>query len=280
MVKIKDLYKEGLEILEKSEIETPKTDARVILEYILKTDSGKLPLYYNEEASSDIRDNYLSLIDKRKNHMPCSYITKTKEFMSLLFKVEEGVLIPRPETENLCEYAIKRIGENNFKVADICCGSGCIGLSVGKYCKNISADLFDISDSCIKISEENKNNLGVENVSVIKKDILTEELSKVYDVILSNPPYIPKEDIPYLMEEVRDYEPKGALTDNEDGYVFYKRLAFLSEKYLKKGGFMAVEVGINMYSEVEKIFAKYGKTEIIYDDFGIERIVVLNKEIL
>ena len=80
------------------------------------------------------------------------------------------------------------------------------------------------------------------------------------------------------MEEVRDYEPEFALTDNDDGYIFYKRLAFLSKKYLKKGGFMAVEVGINMFSEVEKIFKKYGKTEIIYDDFGIERIVVLNKE--
>ncbi len=248
------------------------------MEYILKIDSGKLPLYYNEEASSDIRENYLSLIKKRKNHMPCSYITKTKEFMSLLFKVDEGVLIPRCETENLCEYAIKRIGENNFKVADICCGSGCIGLSVKNYCKNISADLFDISDCCIKISDENLKNFGFKDVSVIKKDILNEELSEIYDVILSNPPYIPKTDIPYLMEEVRDYEPKSALTDDEDGYVFYKRLAFLSEKYLKKGGFMAVEVGINMFGEVVKIFEKCGKTEIIYDDFGIERIVVLNKE--
>ena len=278
MVKIKDLYKEGIKILEENEIETPKTDARVILEYVLKTDSGKLPLYYKEEASSLIREEYLSLIEKRKNHMPCSYITKTKEFMSLLFKVDEGVLIPRCETENLCEYAINRIGENSFKVADICTGSGCIGLSVKNYCKNISADLFDISDFCVKIAEENRENLDLKDVRVIKKDILNEELLGVYDVILSNPPYIPKQDIPFLMEEVRDYEPECALTDNDDGYIFYKRLAFLSEKYLKKGGFMAVEVGINMYSEVEKIFGKYGKTEIIYDDFGIERIVVLNKE--
>ncbi len=277
MVKIKDLYKTGIDILLKNSIESPKTDARVILEYVLKIDSGKLPLYYNEEASSDIKENYLSLIEKRKNHMPCAYITGKKEFMSLSFFVEEGVLIPRCETENLCEYAIERIGDKKLSVADICTGSGCIGLSVMKYCKNISADLFDISDIALKAAEENRKNLGLKDAFIKKKDILNEELEKEYDVILSNPPYIPVEDIPTLMEEVRDYEPKLALTDNNDGYLFYKRLAELSEKYLKNGGFMAVEVGINMFLKVENIFRKYGKTEIIYDDFGIERIVVLNK---
>ncbi len=278
MVIIKDLFKKGLEILENGGIELPKTDARVILEFVLKIDSGKLPLYYNEEASSLMEEKYLSLINDRKKHKPLSYITGSKEFMSLSFYVEEGVLIPRPETENLCEYAIKRIGNGKVRLADICCGSGCIGLSVKKYCKNISADLFDISDSCINVSEKNAEKLEIKDISVAKKDILSEELDGIYDVILSNPPYIPASDIPYLMEDVRDYEPKIALTDDEDGYVFYKRLALLSEKYLKKGGFMAVEVGINMFKDVEDIFSKYGTTEIIYDDFGIERIVVLNKE--
>ena len=280
MVKIKELYQKGIKILEENEIETPKTDARVILEYVLGVESGKLPLYYEKEALLKIQNTYFNLIEKRKNHMPCSYITGKKEFMSLDFFVSDGVLIPRNETENLCEYCIEKINNmkiNTVKVADICSGSGCIGLSIAHYCKNSDVELFELSDDAIEISKKNKESLFIKNADIYKMDILKEKPDTLYDVIISNPPYIPIEDIEYLMEEVRDYEPHIALTDGGDGIKFYKRLAEISEYNLKPGGFMAVEVGINMYRDVKNIFDNYGKTEIIYDDFGIERIVVLQK---
>lgn len=278
MVKIKDVYLEGIKILEKKEIETPKTDARVIMEYVLNVKNGMLPLYLEENAE-DIKEKYFELIEKRANHTPCAYITNKKEFMALDFFVKDGVLIPRPETENLCEYAIEKIKKENRKVtvADICSGSGCIGLSIAKYCKNVHVTLFEISDIAIEVSEINKENLKIENAKIVKKDILNEEIEENFDFIFSNPPYIPVEDIPILMEEVRDYEPKIALTDGCDGMTFYKRLSEIANKRLKKGGIMAVEIGINMHNDVESIFKKYGETEVIKDDFGIERIIVLKK---
>lgn len=278
MVKVKDIYLEGIKILEKNEIETPKTDARVIMEYVLNVKNGMLPLYLEENAEN-IKEKYFELIEKRANHTPCSYITNKKEFMALDFFVKEGVLIPRPETENLCEYAIEKIKKEkrNVMVADICSGSGCIGLSIAKYCKNAYVTLFEISDVAIEVSEINKENLKIESAKIVKKDILNEEIEESFDFIFSNPPYIPVEDIPILMEEVRDYEPKIALTDGCDGMTFYKRLSEIASKRLKKGGIMAVEIGINMHNDVENIFKKYGETEVIKDDFGIERIIVLKK---
>ncbi len=278
MVKVKDIYLEGIKILEKNEIETPKTDARVIMEYVLNVKNGMLPLYLEKNAEN-IKEKYFELIEKRANHTPCSYITNKKEFMALDFFVKEGVLIPRPETENLCEYAIEKIKKEkrNVMVADICSGSGCIGLSIAKYCKNAHVTLFEISDVAIEVSEINKENLKIESAKIVKKDILNEEIEESFDFIFSNPPYIPVEDIPILMEEVRDYEPKIALTDGCDGMTFYKRLSEIASKRLKKGGIMAVEIGINMHNDVENIFKKYGETEVIKDDFGIERIIVLKK---
>lgn len=279
MVKIKEVFLDGIKILTENDIETPKIDARVILEYVLNIKSGMLPLYYDNDGEN-IREKYIELIKKRAKHTPCSYITKNKEFMGLDFFVEEGVLIPRPETENLCEYAIEKIKceKRNVKVADICSGSGAIGLSIAKYCENVDVNLFEISDKAIEVSEKNRETLEVSNVKIVKKDILNEKIEGEFDFIFSNPPYIPSCDIPVLMEEVRDFEPKIALTDGKDGMTFYKKLAEISEKSLKKNGILAVEIGINMHNDVEKIFEKYGKTEIIKDDFGIERIVSLKKE--
>ena len=278
MVKIRDIYIEGIKILEKNNIETPKTDARVILEFVLGAKSGTLPLYL-ENDGEELKEKYFKLISKRAGHMPCSYITNKREFMALDFYVEEGVLIPRVETENLCEYVIDKIKSENreVKVADICSGSGCIGLSIAKYCKNAKVSLFDVSDTAIKVSKINKENLKAENAQIIKKDILKEEIDDEFDFIVSNPPYIPSCDIDTLMEEVRDYEPKIALTDGRDGMTFYKRLCEIAKKSLSKNGKLAVEIGINMHNDVNDILKKYGKTEIICDDFGIERIVVLEK---
>lgn len=278
MVKIKEIYLEGIKILEKNEIETPKTDARVILEHLLGVNNGMLPLYFDNDGE-EIKEKYFRLINKRAEHTPCSYITNKKEFMALDFFVNEGVLIPRPETENLCEYAIENINsqKRKVKVADICSGSGCIGLSIAKYCKNSEVFLFDVSDVAVQVAQINKKNLNIDNAKIFKKDILKEEIEEKFDFIFSNPPYIPLEDIPTLMEEVKDFEPKIALTDGKDGLTFYKVLANTACKNLSQGGILAVEIGINMHNDVKNIFKKYGETEIIKDDFGIERIVVLKK---
>ena len=257
-----------------SENESPKTDARAILEFLLQIDFGKLPLYLSDDAE-DIKEEYFRLICERKAGKPLSYITGKKEFFSRNFHVREGVLIPRPETENLVSAVLERLPEKSARIADLCSGSGCIGITLALE-TGWAVDLYELSPEAIAISEINAQNLGAD-VTVSKMDVLAEELPKTYDVIVSNPPYIPLSDMEYLMTDVVDYEPKMALTDGGDGLLFYRRLVALAEKYLSYGGILAVEIGINQHMLVADIMKSLGKPEIITDYFGVERVVLVKK---
>jgi release factor glutamine methyltransferase len=275
------------------------------LEHILGIDFGKLSLYYNDDAQN-ITEDYLNKIKLRCENMPLSYITNKKEFFSLPFYVCEGVLIPRAETENLVQATLDQINakcriqnaelsgngnntelhgaENNsafaqpLAVADLCSGSGCIGISIALNQPLAVVDLYEFSDEAIRVSEINKKNLGADNVKIIKRDLISQNLDRNYDIIVANPPYIPKIEIPTLMNEVKDYEPEMALTDGDDGNLFYKRIAELAKMHLNKGGILAVEVGINQHNIVKNIFAAILGNEknisIINDYFGIERVVL------
>ena len=254
--------------------ESPKIDARAILEFLLNIEFGKLPLYLGDSAE-DIKEAYFRLISDRKQGKPLSYITGKKEFFSRNFHVREGVLIPRPETENLVSAVLERLPEEPVLVADICSGSGCIGITIALESKK-NVDLFELSCEAIAISCENAEALGAD-VQIFEKDILNEELPKIYDVIVSNPPYIPVSDMQYLMTDVVDYEPEMALTDGGDGLLFYRRLVTLAEKFLTDGGILAVEIGINQHLLVADIMKHLGKPEIISDYFGVERVVLVKK---
>ncbi len=255
--------------------ESPKIDARAILEHLLKIDFGKLPLYLGDSAD-DISEEYFRLIGERKEGKPLSYITGKKEFFSRNFHVREGVLIPRPETENLVSAVLERLPKEHVAIADLCSGSGCIGITISlESAQNV--DLYELSPDAIAISKENAENLGATNVTVSQMDVLTRELPKPYDVIVSNPPYIPLSDMQYLMTDVVDYEPEMALTDGGDGLIFYRRLVFLAEKFLTDGGILAVEIGINQHLLVAEIMQSLGKPEIITDYFGVERVVLVRK---
>lgn len=254
--------------------ESPKIDARAILEFLLQIEFGKLPLYLGDSAEN-IKEEYFRLILERKKGKPLSYITGKKEFFSRNFHVREGVLIPRPETENLVSAVLDRLPKESVAVADLCSGSGCIGITLALESKN-PVDLFELSSDAIAVSKENAEMLGA-NVNIFKKDILTEGLPKKYDVIVSNPPYIPLSDMCYLMTDVVDYEPEMALTDGGDGLLFYRRLVALAKEYLSEGGILAVEIGINQHLLVAEIMKPLGKPEIITDYFGVERVVLSKK---
>ncbi len=270
---IRELYEWG--IAELSESESPKTDARVILEHLLGCDSGKLALYFSDNAEA-VKDAYIVKIKERKAYKPLSYITGKKEFFSRNFCVREGVLVPRPETENLVSEVLTRLPKNPVRIADVCSGSGCIGITLSLESGNV-VDLYELSHQAVAVSKENLENLGANKVTVYERDILTGNLETEYDVIVSNPPYIPKEDLELLMPDVRDYEPQMALTDGGDGFLFYKRLVQLADAHLKQGGILAAEVGINQHLLVAEIFAHVGKPEILSDYFGVERVVLVKK---
>lgn len=267
MVSVKEAYIKGTEILKKADIESYRLDARVLLENILDLDSGKLPLYYDKILKENEEKEYEIAISKRAKHIPVSYITNKKEFYSIEFYIKEGVLIPRGDTEILVSEALK---EKKKKIADICSGSGCIGLALAKLEPECEVTLFDISPLAIEVANKNIELLGIKNAKVIKKDILKEDLIEKYDLIVSNPPYIPKKDIANLEKTVKDYEPINALTDGDDGLTFYKRLKVLSENHLNPGGAILLEIGIDQLNDMKNIF---GEIEYTCDLAGIPRVI-------
>ena len=274
MVSVKDAYKNAQDVLKNAGIPSFALDARVLLEHILNCQSGMLPLYLDKNLSDNDEALFKSFISKRAEDIPVSYITHKKEFYSLPFYVESGVLIPRGDTEILADEVL-RLPLKAPRIADLCCGCGCIGLTLAKNLPESNVSLFDISDIAISVTKKNIELLEIKNAKVIKKDILNEELTESYDIIASNPPYIPLSDIKTLDKTVKDYEPVTALTDGGDGLLFYKRLKILCDKYLKKGGMLFAEIGINQLNDVKNIF---GKIEYTKDLSGIPRVIKYKKE--
>ena len=232
--------------------------------------NGKLPVM----PQHTYRMN--KMIERRKKGEPLQYILGETEFMSLDFFVREGVLIPRSDTEILVETVIDKIGDKKTTVADICTGSGCIGISIAHYKKNTDVELFDISDIALETVEKNiKRNNVSDRVKSYKMDILNEYPKKKYDVVVSNPPYIEKAVIETLQTEVKDYEPRIALDGGEDGLVFYRRIAETAHNFLKKGGLLAFEIGYNQGESVRGLMQNdFYDTEVIKDLNDNDRVVI------
>ena len=232
--------------------------------------NGKLPVM----PQHTYRMN--KMIERRKKGEPLQYILGENEFMSLDFFVREGVLIPRSDTEILVETVIDKIGDKKTTVADICTGSGCIGISIAHYKKNTDVELFDISDIALETAEKNiKRNNVSDRVKSYKMDILNEYPKKKYDVVVSNPPYIEKAVIETLQTEVKDYEPRIALDGGEDGLVFYRRIAETAHNFLKKGGLLAFEIGYNQGESVRGLMQNdFYDTEVIKDLNNNDRVVI------
>ena len=214
--------------------------------------------------------------------MPMAYILKDVEFMGLDFYVEEGVLIPRGDTEVLVEEVLKHIGENDdTSICDLCCGSGAIGISLAALRNNIKVDLVDLYPIPEKVTKKNiaKHNLE-ERTEFIKSDLLNKiiEDGKKYDILVSNPPYIADEVIDDLMEDVRDYEPHTALAGGEEGMDFYNIIVSESHNVLKKNGILAFEIGYDQGEKVKVLMEEKGfkNVKVIQDLAGLDRVVIGN----
>lgn len=280
---IKDVLSYGKTILEKADIESFLADSLILLCFVLKITKERYIIVKNDEMPEEKRLEYVSLIEKRAKNCPVKYLTGSCEFMELLFDVEPGILIPRPETELLVEKAISLFNKDaSIKAADFCCGSGCIGLSFIHFMNKATVKLFDISDKALEISERNAKKLQLDNrCEIIKKDILTDEAEEMFDIILSNPPYISTEDYNNLMDDVKLYEPEIALHSPDDEYKFYKRIINSYTKNLKEKGYLLFEVGYNQAQYIKSLILssdEYEYADIIKDYSGIERIVFAQKK--
>lgn len=279
-MKINELLSYGYQALKKAEVETYILDSQLLLAKVLEKNKLFIITNRDEEVGADKVSEYKRAIDLRKNKMPVKYILQNCEFMGLDFFIKEGVLIPRPDTEVLVEETLKIIEHNNYKtVADVCCGSGIIGISIAHYAKNTTVSSYDISDIAIEVTVENIKRLKLtERVNTFKSDLLKSALEKheKFDIIVSNPPYIKKDVIPTLMEDVKDYEPFIALCGGEDGLDFYRRIIEEARLLLKSGGTIAFEIGYDQGEEVSKLLEKSSFTDIdcIADLADNDRVVI------
>lgn len=247
----------GYKILKESNNSSYILDSQLLLSKIINKDKLFIMLNRDFKISSKEAKEYFQLIKLRQNKMPIKYILGYTEFMGLNFKVREGVLIPRPDTEILVEDAISIIIKNNYiDIADVCCGSGAIGVSIGVYCPDTQVDCFDISNTAYDVTKENISIQKITHrVKVYKSDLLKVAIENrfMYDAIVSNPPYIRKDVIPSLMKDVKDYEPHEALDGGEDGLCFYRRIVLESKKVLRNHGLIALEIGHDQREAVTEI---------------------------
>lgn len=264
-------------------LDSPRLDAELLLAHVLHKQRIYLYTDFDLIVEPSELSVYREYIKKRVSGVSTAAIIGEKEFMGLTFKVNEDVLIPRPDTETWLEKVIQyHRNEQGLYVADLGTGSGAILLSFLYYCKEDTGVGVDISEKALAVAEENGKNLKMDDrVTWRRGDYLTALVKgELFDGILTNPPYIPTGDIRGLAEEVR-HEPMNALDGGADGLTFYRKLAEGAAEHLKDGGFLAAEFGIHQAADVVNLLKETGKFdsfEVITDYGGIERAVYCRKK--
>lgn len=271
-------------ILVQANIASPRLEARLLLAKVLQKDCQDSSLL-TVELSQNQKNNLKELIVRRtKNHEPLDKIIGLKGFYKYEFEVNGDVLSPRPDTEILLEEALKLIQNQKVSILDLGTGSGCILLSLLKENPSAQGVGVDVSDKALCVAQKNAKKLGItmqvkwQNISWNETNFLT-QINKEFDMIVSNPPYIPDDDIQTLEPEVKQHDPLLALSGGKDGYDAYHRIAELAPKLLKKGGYILLECGVGQASQVADIFMKQGLSlyKIVKDLQNIERCVILKK---
>lgn len=262
------------EMLRSASKKIEKTDAWALLTALLKTDRAGILCVFNDRVPQDVIAEYTANVEKRITRMPVAYITGVKEFNSLEFIVNKDVLIPRPDTETLVLWGISEASGKS--VLDLCCGSGCIGISVAVNCK-CDLTLADISENALDVAKINAKNHNV-NARFLLTDVINDRIEGKYDIIFSNPPYI-ETDVIYSLEcDVKDFEPLIALDGGVHGLDFYPVIAEKAYNALKNEGKLAVEIGYKQGEAVRRIFEKYYTNVQLLKDFaGNDRVVIGKK---
>lgn len=279
--KIIDIIKVSENALKEKNISNARLNAELILANTLNIKRIDLYLNFDKPLSESELKLFKEKLKRRMHYEPLQYILGFAEFYGLKFKVTPDVLIPRPETELLVDKSLDIIvlsGKEITNILEIGTGSGCIAISIATKC-NCIIDSIDISDEAIKIAKENSTINGTDkSINFFVKDIFDEiDLTK-YDLIVSNPPYIPADEFISLPEEIKNFEPKYSLTDDRDGLTFYRKfLNLLIEKKIKAP--LLLEIGDNKSESVRNLLKEYGiEKYCFYKDYGnMERVLVINQ---
>ena len=255
-------------------------DSQTLLAAALGKDRTYLIINFSEQLTSEALEKYQALINRRATGEPLQYITGRQEFFGLEFMVTPDVLIPRPETELLVEEMLRLAqGINQPLIIDVGTGSGCIAIALARELEGAKVIATDISAGALRLARGNAQKHELQNqVAFIEGDLFSGiEAGTKADLIVSNPPYIAAEELPGLQREVRDWEPKTALTDFGDGLEFYRRLLQEAPAYLKSGGHFICEMGYEQAEKIQTLVDRkiWSAPNTLQDLQGIERIMVV-----
>ncbi len=280
-----ELLQWAISTLKDHRIENPRLNAELLLAHSLNLNREELYVRLNREFGEGEKGALGKLVQRRISGEPLQYILGHQEFWSIQFKVDPCVLIPRPETELLVEQSLSVLSERTFgrnpSVLEIGTGSGAIAVALAKEVKKSFLVATDISRDALILAKENARSAGVQDqIQFVNGDLLgpfhASKEGGVFDLILSNPPYIIRSEIGSLAKEVRDHEPVIALDGGEDGLDFYRRLISQALSYLRKGGWLLLEVGQGQAKRVARQIRGSGtflEPHILPDLAGIERVV-------
>ena len=265
---VSELLSSGSVVLKLNKIDTHQLDSELVLSNLLKKKRESLLINSNDKVSKKTVIDFEKLITRRANREPLAYILKNKEFWSKNFFVDKNTLIPRPETELLCESVIKIFKNKNLYILDIGTGSGCIILSILSEIKGAKGIGIDISRKALEVAKKNSNKLGLNNrVKFFNKSLENIHTHK-FDLIVSNPPYIKTSDIKNLSDDVKIFEPKIALDCGKDGLDVIKKVIYKSTSILKKLGTLVLEIGYGQHHKVSQILKEQNfKEELLVKDY-------------
>jgi len=279
MITVLEVIKLSTDYLQKKGVESPRANAEILLAEILKCKRLELYLAFDKPLAENDVQVYREAIRKRGMRIPLQYISGNVEFYGLNLIVNKDVLIPRPETELLVEKIINESDKSAYlKILDIGVGSGNISLSILKNLPNTRVIAIDISENALVVAKQNAElNSLQDNIEFKVFDIMNDDLNTLgkFDLIVSNPPYVSKNDYETLEPELKIHEPKIALTDNLNGISFYKKIIEKSNQILNKPGKIYFELGMDQSKQVQKLFEnkQFSSISITKDYSGIDRII-------
>ena len=273
---IREAITQAASLLENAQIPDPRTDAEIILSHVTGMNRMNMLISGAKELTAEQEQRFSSLLLSRTKREPLQYLLGEQFFYGLRFQVDSRVLIPRQETEELCEWGIshlRSLKKEALSALDLCTGSGAIAVTIKHECPQAAVTASDLSHDALELARQNAKANGAD-VHFVQGDLWEPLKGQTFDLILSNPPYIPTADCDTLQKEVLR-EPRMALDGGTDGLDFYRRIADEAVAHLNPGGLIAVELGIGEAEDVAKLFENAGLTDAVIrkDLYGVARMV-------
>jgi release factor glutamine methyltransferase len=272
-----DLIKWGKHFFSDNDFDNPRKEIEILLKDILECTRIDLYLRFEEPLTKIQLAKLREWMQRRKNREPIQYIVGKTGFYNLILNVTSDVFIPRPESERLVEVLLETVDRKSIiSIIDIGTGSGCLALALAQELPKAMITGIDNSAKAIEIAKLNAETLKIKNVNFLQVDLFKNKIEGIYDIIISNPPYIPKKEIESLMPEIKNFEPYSALTDSANGLTFYHKISEISRGMVNSNGWLFLEVGLGKHpKKALQLFSneKFKNVELIKDYNDADRVL-------